>query len=98
MNVGVVGASGYSGELLVRLLLGHPHVRLTTVTSRTHAGKPLQQVIPSLRGADHGLAFTDSNAKPSPPAIWTLCFWRCRMEQPPILQRSWCLRARRSST
>lgn len=62
MNVGVVGAAGYSGELLVKLLLGHPHVRLTTVTSRTHAGKPLQQVIPSLRGADQGLTFTDSNA------------------------------------
>ncbi|MBP7142185.1 MAG: N-acetyl-gamma-glutamyl-phosphate reductase [Opitutaceae bacterium] len=62
MNVGVVGASGYSGELLVRLLLGHPHVRLTTVTSRTHAGKSLQQVFPSLRGVDHGLTFTDSNA------------------------------------
>lgn len=63
MNVGVVGAAGYSGELLVRLLLGHPNVRLTTVTSRTHAGKPLQQVIPSLRGVDHGLTFTDSNAE-----------------------------------
>ena len=63
MNVGVVGASGYSGELLVRLLLGHPHVRLTTVTSRSHAGKPLRQVIPSLRGIDQGLVFSDSNAE-----------------------------------
>lgn len=63
MNVGVVGAAGYSGELLVKLLLGHPHVQLTTVTSRTHAGRPLQQVIPSLRGADQGLTFTDSNAE-----------------------------------
>jgi len=63
MNVGVVGASGYSGELLVRLLLGHPHVCLTTVTSRTHAGRPLRQVIPSLRGVDRDLHFTDSNAE-----------------------------------
>ncbi len=62
MKVGVVGASGYSGELLVKLLLAHPHVSLAAVTSRTHAGKPLAQVIPALRGADRGLKFTDSDA------------------------------------
>ena len=41
MKVGIVGASGYSGEVLVKLLLGHPRVTLAAVTSRTHAGKPL---------------------------------------------------------
>ncbi|MGA3007248.1 MAG: N-acetyl-gamma-glutamyl-phosphate reductase [Opitutaceae bacterium] len=61
MKVGVVGASGYSGELLVKLLLGHPRVQLAAVTSRTHAGKPLASVIPALRGADHGLVFTESD-------------------------------------
>jgi N-acetyl-gamma-glutamyl-phosphate reductase len=61
MKVGIVGASGYSGEVLVKLLLGHPRVTLAAVTSRTHAGKPLAQVIPSVRGADHGLKFTDSD-------------------------------------
>src|SRR5262249_31915511 len=62
MKVGVVGASGYSGELLVKLLLAHPHVQLAAVTSRTHKGKPLAQVVPALRGGDHGLVFTDSDA------------------------------------
>lgn len=62
MKVGVIGASGYSGELLVRLLLSHPHVTLAAVTSRSHAGKPLSQVIPSLRGVDRGLKFVDSDA------------------------------------
>jgi N-acetyl-gamma-glutamyl-phosphate reductase len=62
MNVGVVGASGYSGETLVKLLLGHPLVTLGAVTSRQQVGKPLAQVIPALRGADHGLRFVDSNA------------------------------------
>jgi len=61
MKVGIVGASGYSGEVLVKLLLGHPHVTLAAVTSRTHAGKPLASVIPAVRGADHGLKFTDSD-------------------------------------
>jgi N-acetyl-gamma-glutamyl-phosphate reductase len=61
MKVGIVGASGYSGEVLVKLLLGHPRVTLAAVTSRTHAGKPLASVIPSVRGADRGLKFTDSD-------------------------------------
>jgi N-acetyl-gamma-glutamyl-phosphate reductase len=62
MKVGVVGAAGYSGEVLVKLLLAHPQVTLAAVTSRTHAGKPLAAVIPALRGADHGLRFVDSDA------------------------------------
>lgn len=61
MKVGIVGASGYSGEVLVKLLLGHPRVTLAAVTSRTHAGKPLASVIPSVRGADRGLKFVDSD-------------------------------------
>lgn len=61
MKVGVIGAAGYSGEVLVKLLLGHPKVTLAAVTSRTHAGKPLSTVIPSLRGMDRGLRFVDSD-------------------------------------
>ena len=62
MNVGVVGASGYSGETLVKLLLNHSQVTLGAVTSRQHAGQPLAQVIPALRGVDRGLRFVDSDA------------------------------------
>ncbi len=61
MKVGIVGASGYSGEVLVKLLLGHPAVTLAAVTSRSNAGKPLAKVIPSVRGADRGLTFSDSD-------------------------------------
>ena len=61
MKVGIVGASGYSGEVLVRLLLNHPRVTLAAVTSRSQAGKPLAAVIPAVRGADRGLTFTDSD-------------------------------------
>ena len=62
MKVGIVGASGYAGETLVKLLLGHPEVELSAVTSRTHAGRPLAQVIPSVRGIDRGMAFVASDA------------------------------------
>jgi len=62
MKVGVIGASGYSGEVLVKLLLSHPRVTLAAVTSRSLAGKPLATVMPAVRGIDRGLKFVDSDA------------------------------------
>jgi N-acetyl-gamma-glutamyl-phosphate reductase len=55
INVAVVGASGYSGEELLRLLFRHPHCELRTVTSRQHAGTPVAGVF--TRFTDRGLAF-----------------------------------------
>ena len=46
VKVAIVGASGYSGEELVRLLLGHPQVELTAVTSRQYAGQTIAQIFP----------------------------------------------------
>ncbi len=43
-KVAIVGASGYSGEELVRLLLRHPQAELAMVTSRQYAGQGLGQV------------------------------------------------------
>ncbi len=45
-QVAIVGASGYSGEELVRLLLSHPDAELTAVTSRQYAGQTVAQVFP----------------------------------------------------
>lgn len=45
-KVAIVGASGYSGEELVKLLLNHPHAELVAVTSRQSAGQTLAQVFP----------------------------------------------------
>ena len=64
-KVAVIGASGYTGEELVRLLLSHPHVDLVAATSRQLAGKTLTEVFP--RFAHHQTAitlkFSDSDAK-----------------------------------
>jgi N-acetyl-gamma-glutamyl-phosphate reductase len=49
-NVAIVGASGYSGQELVRLLLRHPHVVITCFTSRQYAGKPVTDIFPKFRG------------------------------------------------
>lgn len=50
IRVGVVGASGYTGSELLRLLIRHPEARVGIVTSQTHAGRSVDEVIPSLRG------------------------------------------------
>ena len=60
MKVGVIGGSGYVGGELVRLLLAHPKVELTTVTSRANAGEFLFTIHPNLRGATQ-LKFTPPN-------------------------------------
>jgi N-acetyl-gamma-glutamyl-phosphate reductase len=64
-KIAIVGASGYSGEELVRLLLNHPHAELTAVTSRQNAGQTLAQIFP--RFANHprakALRFSEPNAE-----------------------------------
>ncbi|MHB1415852.1 MAG: N-acetyl-gamma-glutamyl-phosphate reductase [Chloroflexota bacterium] len=49
MKVSVVGASGYAGGELVRLLLSHPKVTIGQVTSESNAGKYVHSVHPNLR-------------------------------------------------
>lgn len=44
IRVGIIGATGYTGSELVRLLVGHPGVTIDLVTSRKHAGKPFSAV------------------------------------------------------
>ena len=61
----IIGASGYSGEELIRLLLHHPYAELVAVTSRQNAGQTLAQVFPKF--ASHpkskALRFSEPNAE-----------------------------------
>jgi N-acetyl-gamma-glutamyl-phosphate reductase len=50
MKVGVIGATGYAGAELVRILHGHPDVDITVLTSRQHAGIPFHRVYPAMAG------------------------------------------------
>ena len=50
MDVAVVGAAGYAGIEAVRLVLGHPDMRLTMVTSGQDAGRGVADVYPALAG------------------------------------------------
>lgn len=77
-RAGIIGASGYTGEELVVLCLQHPEIELTTVASRSLAGKPLASALPRLRhlpGAA-SLAFIDATDPYSlagaPVDVWFL--------------------------
>ncbi len=48
IRIGVVGASGYTGADLVRLLAGHPRAEIVLMTANAQAGKPLAAVFPHL--------------------------------------------------
>ena len=50
IRAAVVGATGYAGAELVRILSGHPDVSLTVVTSRKYAGDAFDTIYPSLAG------------------------------------------------
>ncbi|WP_416192021.1 N-acetyl-gamma-glutamyl-phosphate reductase [Neisseria sp. CCUG12390] len=56
IKVGIVGATGYTGVELLRLLSTHPQIEVTAVTSRSEAGISLADYFPSLRGI-YDLAF-----------------------------------------
>lgn len=50
VKVGIVGGTGYTGAELLRILVRHPAVALTAITSRSEAGKPVSELFPNLRG------------------------------------------------
>jgi N-acetyl-gamma-glutamyl-phosphate reductase len=50
MRVAVVGASGYAGGELLRLIAGHPHLRLALATAGSSAGKTVGELHPHLAG------------------------------------------------
>lgn len=50
VRAAIVGASGYTGAELVRILLGHPRVEVAVVMAKRAAGQRLEDVFPHLRG------------------------------------------------
>ncbi len=48
LNIAIVGSSGYTGGELMRLLLNHTRVAVTTITSEKSAGKPITSIFPHL--------------------------------------------------
>lgn len=50
VRVGIVGATGYTGSELIRLLSHHLQVAITALVSRSEAGNPIQSVLPQFQG------------------------------------------------
>ena len=61
IKVGILGASGYTGGELLRLLYRHPKVEITTVTSRKNDGEDVSVLHPHLESLD--LKFSNPNSK-----------------------------------
>src|SRR5437762_6309261 len=56
-TVGVVGASGFAGAELLRLLVGHPELEVAWATGDSQAGTPVASLYPHLAGAYAGRSF-----------------------------------------
>ncbi len=52
LRIGILGASGYTGAELLRLLARHPGVDLRLLTADRQAGKPIADIFPHLGGLD----------------------------------------------
>ena len=52
INVGIIGASGYTGADAVRLLAAHPNAEIKLLTGNAHAGKKLADIYPQFAGLD----------------------------------------------
>ena len=50
IKAGIVGGTGYTGVELLRLLVAHPEVELSVITSRSESGKMVSDLYPNLRG------------------------------------------------
>lgn len=61
IRVAIVGAAGYAGEELLRLLTRHNGVEIKIITSRQNAGKDIAEVFPRLAGT--GLTFSEPDAE-----------------------------------
>jgi N-acetyl-gamma-glutamyl-phosphate reductase len=51
IRVGIIGATGYAGAELVRILCGHPDIELTILTSRQYAGVKFDEIFPAMTGS-----------------------------------------------
>jgi N-acetyl-gamma-glutamyl-phosphate reductase len=61
MKAGILGASGYTGSELLRLLAGHPEFEVAVATAHSHAGEQVGTHTPSLAAAYPGLVYEDND-------------------------------------
>jgi N-acetyl-gamma-glutamyl-phosphate reductase len=63
ISIGILGATGYTGAELIRLLHSHPQARITYCSSRQYNGKPISEILDFLKGsAEFDLEEFDASA------------------------------------
>lgn len=73
IKAGIVGAAGYTGGELIRLLLQHPAVQLTSINSQSNAGKLLYEVHRDLLGETDLQFSRQDDFSVEPPDVLFLC-------------------------
>lgn len=59
IKVGIIGANGYTGFELMRLLAAHPKAEVVTASSRSLAGQKISDTYPTLAGKYGGMVYSD---------------------------------------
>ncbi len=85
VRVGVIGATGYVGGELIRLLSGHPFVRLVGLTGRDRQGDPVGAVHPHL--ADTGLTLDSELAEEVDAVFLALPHGAAALRVPALLEQ-----------
>ena len=62
VRIGIVGATGYGGREIIRILLGHADAKLSMLASTSQQGKTVADVLPAFRNASN-LVFENFDAK-----------------------------------
>jgi len=73
IDVAILGATGYTGAELIRLLAGHPHFRVAHLSAHSQAGKKAGEVLPGLAGhlAEMPLLAADAELPSSVQLVFT---------------------------
>ena len=82
MKAGIIGASGYTGAELLRLLAGHPDIEVAVVTAHSHAGQVVGEHTPSLAAAYPGLVYEAARTRRRASTAWTWSSAPCRTASP----------------
>ena len=70
ITASIVGASGYVGGELLRILLAHPEVEVIGISGKDEVGKTVEKIHPNLRGATT-LKFTSINELPKTDVLFS---------------------------
>lgn len=73
VKVAVIGVSGYTGIELIRLLINHPFVEITSLVANSSAGKELSEIYPHLRGVNLPIITTFEEANLKNVDVFFLC-------------------------